>query len=55
MKIACLQLASEMGKVKSNMRKADAILGGAQPDEIDLLVLPEMAFSGECSSPSQDK
>lgn len=47
MKIACLQLAPEMGKGEANMRKADEILSQTQPGELDLLVLPEMAFSGD--------
>jgi protein N-terminal amidase len=49
MRIACLQFAPQVGRVSDNMARADAILSTANPDDLDgldLLVLPEMAFSG---------
>ncbi|APA08298.1 hypothetical protein SS1G_13215 [Sclerotinia sclerotiorum 1980 UF-70] len=46
MRIACLQFAPQVGDVDNNFKKADAILSKADPEDIDLLVLPEMAFSG---------
>lgn len=49
MKIACLQFAPQVGDVDNNMNRADAVLAKADPEELDsldLLVVPEMAFSG---------
>lgn len=49
MRIACLQFAPQVGDVSSNLNRADAVLSKADPaelDNLDLLVLPEMAFSG---------
>ena len=49
MKIACLQFAPEMHKRDENMAKANALLLYIKPGDIDLLVLPEMAFTGKAS------
>ena len=49
MRIACLQFAPQVGRVSDNIARADAILSKADPEELDgldLLVLPELAFSG---------
>ncbi|KAK3327348.1 carbon-nitrogen hydrolase [Cercophora scortea] len=49
MRIGCLQFAPQVGDVSNNLNRADAILNKADPmevDNLDLLVLPEMAFSG---------
>lgn len=49
MRIACLQFAPQVGDVSNNLNRADAVLSKADPaelDNLDLLVLPEMAFSG---------
>ncbi|KAK6006012.1 hypothetical protein QM012_006422 [Aureobasidium pullulans] len=46
MKIGCLQFAPKLGEVHDNIRKADSLLEGTSSSELDLLVLPEMAFSG---------
>jgi len=49
MRIACLQFAPQVGTSPSNMARAEAVLAQADPDDLDaldLLVLPEMAFSG---------
>lgn len=53
MKIGCLQFASVKGDVNNNLSRADAVLLKANADDLDLLVLPELAFSGtlEFSSP----
>ena len=48
MKIATLQLAPELGAVLENIGAADEQLSRVKPDEVDLLVLPELAFSGGC-------
>ncbi|KAM7203751.1 Carbon-nitrogen hydrolase, partial [Rhypophila sp. PSN 637] len=49
MKIACLQFAPQVGDVDNNLNRADAILNKAKAadlEDLDLLVLPELAFSG---------
>ena len=54
MRIATLQFAPRLGKVESNIRRADELLNagmkrfnaGGGRRSLDLLVLPEMAFSG---------
>lgn len=60
MRIATLQFAPKLGNVEANIQRADQLLK-LTPGEIsdgpgieelrpDLLVLPEMAFSGRWSS-----
>ncbi|KAK1247890.1 hypothetical protein MKX07_000778 [Trichoderma sp. CBMAI-0711] len=48
MRIACLQFAPQVADVENNLTKADAILSEANSDDLDLdlLVLPELAFTG---------
>lgn len=47
MKIACLQLDSIIREVDLNIRTADRILSNtSSSDALDLLVLPELAFTG---------
>jgi len=49
MRFACLQFASQVGDTDNNLSRADAVIGKASPDELDrldLLVLPELAFTG---------
>ncbi|KAG8416134.1 hypothetical protein J3459_013757 [Metarhizium acridum] len=46
MRIACLQFAPQVGDVDNNLNRADAILSRVDPEALDLLVLPELAFSG---------
>lgn len=49
MRIACLQFAPQAGEVDNNLNRADAVLAKANQDDVDsldLLVLPELAFSG---------
>lgn len=48
MRIACLQFAPHVADVENNLSKADEILNqvDAESLEIDLLVLPELAFTG---------
>ncbi|AEO56128.1 hypothetical protein MYCTH_2090061 [Thermothelomyces thermophilus ATCC 42464] len=48
MRIGCLQFAPKVGDVTNNIAQAEAVLSSADQDELknlDLLVLPEMAFS----------
>ncbi|WPH00800.1 carbon-nitrogen hydrolase [Acrodontium crateriforme] len=46
MKIATLQLNSRLGEVKYNIDRANAILDASKPGQLDLLVLPELVFTG---------
>ncbi|KAI1824630.1 carbon-nitrogen hydrolase [Xylaria intraflava] len=46
MRIGCLQFAPQVGDVDNNLERADAILSQADPENLDLLVLPELAFTG---------
>jgi predicted amidohydrolase len=49
MKIACLQFAPQVGDIDNNLNRADAVLNKASAEDLadlDLLVLPELAFSG---------
>ncbi|KAJ0372588.1 hypothetical protein COL154_000321 [Colletotrichum chrysophilum] len=45
MRIACLQFAPQVGDVDNNLNRADSVLSKANPEDLDLLVLPELAFS----------
>ena len=36
-----------MGDVENNIKRAEAILADGDPKDLDLLILPEMAFSGK--------
>ena len=47
MRIGCLQFAPQVGDVNNNLNRADAVLNRTEPEDLDLLVLPEMAFSGK--------
>lgn len=47
MRIACLQYAPLVGEVENNISRAEAILEKAILKDLDWLILPEMAFSGE--------
>jgi hypothetical protein len=40
------QFAPQLGDVDNNMNRADAVLSQGIPESFDLLVLPELAFSG---------
>lgn len=46
MRIACLQFAPVVGDIDNNLSRADAVLSRARPEHLDLMVLPELAFSG---------
>jgi predicted amidohydrolase len=46
MRIGCLQFSPQVGDVDNNLSRADSVLLKANPDDLDLLVLPEMAFTG---------
>lgn len=40
------QFAPQIGDVDNNLNRADAVLSKANPQDLDILVLPELAFSG---------
>ncbi|KAI0859224.1 carbon-nitrogen hydrolase [Xylaria cubensis] len=46
MRIGCLQFAPQVGDIDNNLNRADAVLNKANPENLDLLVLPELAFTG---------
>lgn len=49
MRIGCLQFAPKVGDIDNNLNRADSVLAKADPenlDALDLLVLPELAFTG---------
>ncbi|KAL8348702.1 hypothetical protein RB601_002313 [Gaeumannomyces tritici] len=49
MRIGCLQFAPHVGDLDNNLNRADAVLNRADPrdlEDLDILVLPEMAFTG---------
>ncbi|KAI0443576.1 carbon-nitrogen hydrolase [Xylaria telfairii] len=46
MRIGCLQFAPRVGDIDNNLNRADAVLNKANPENLDLLVLPELAFTG---------
>ena len=47
MKIATVQLATELGRFQRNVQEADRHLSTLNPGDVDLLVLPELAFTGQ--------
>lgn len=47
MRIGCLQFAPQVGDVDNNLNRADSVLDRADPEDLDLLVLPELAFTGQ--------
>ncbi|RHZ84067.1 hypothetical protein Glove_86g173 [Diversispora epigaea] len=46
MKIACLQFNPKLGEIEKNQNFASGLLESYKPGDIDILVLPEMAFTG---------
>ncbi|KAK5122000.1 hypothetical protein LTR85_004572 [Meristemomyces frigidus] len=46
MRIATLQFSPSLGAVEHNIQRTNALLDASKPAQLDLLVLPEMAFSG---------
>ncbi|KAL9111398.1 MAG: hypothetical protein Q9187_007929 [Circinaria calcarea] len=46
MRIACLQFSPRLGRIPENIAKANALLEAADTANLDLLVLPELAFTG---------
>lgn len=46
MKVACLQFDPKLGEIARNIEKAESLLADASLENVDLLVLPEMALTG---------
>ncbi|KAI9239214.1 MAG: carbon-nitrogen hydrolase [Podila humilis] len=46
MKIVCLQLEPQLGEVERNTKHATTMVSELKPKDVDVLVLPEMAFTG---------
>lgn len=58
MRLACLQFAPQVGDTDNNISRADAVLSRASSDELDrldLLVLPELAFTGTIHAPNSER
>lgn len=57
MRIGCLQFAPQVGDIDNNLNRADSVLAKANQDDLDsldILVLPELAFTGYAFSSLQD-
>ncbi len=50
MRVACLQFSPKLGKVQENIDRANGLLNGTLTGHLDILVLPELAFSGSYST-----
>lgn len=50
MRVACLQFSTQLGRVEDNIARANALLEESSISNIDLLILPELAFTGAFSS-----
>jgi predicted amidohydrolase len=53
MRIACAQYSPQVSDIDNNLTRADAVLHKAKPEQLedlDLLVLPELAFTGKSTS-----
>ena len=53
MRIGCLQFSPVKADVNNNLSRADAVLLRQDPadvENLDLLVLPELAFTGRCEN-----
>ncbi|KAF4454401.1 carbon-nitrogen family protein [Fusarium austroafricanum] len=46
MRIGCLQFAPQLGDVDNNLNRADSVLSRGKTEGLDILILPELAFSG---------
>ncbi|GAA5835639.1 hypothetical protein JCM11251_002984 [Rhodosporidiobolus azoricus] len=54
LRVACAQFCPAYKDPQASMEKADRLISRLQPGEIDLLVLPEMAFAGYCFKSRED-
>ena len=46
------KFAPQVGDIDNNLNRADAVLNKANPQNLDILVLPELAFSGTSFLPA---
>ena len=46
MRIGCIQFAPVLGEVEQSMTAATVVLEQGDATDVDLLVLPELAFTG---------
>lgn len=46
LRIACVQYDSRIGQVERNIQHVDRLLTALRPEDVDILLLPEMAFTG---------
>lgn len=51
MRLALLQFNPEIGKRTQNIARTNSLLQAVSPQDVDLLVLPELAFTGTLYSP----
>ncbi|GAA5870698.1 hypothetical protein JCM3774_001728 [Rhodotorula dairenensis] len=54
LRTACVQLSPRFKDWDASRARADALIAGLQPGELDLLVLPEMALTGYCFQSRDD-
>ncbi|BGP07946.1 hypothetical protein JCM10049v2_003791 [Rhodotorula toruloides] len=54
LRVACVQFDPVFKKKAQNQKKAEGLIAGIQPGALDLLILPEMAFTGYCFSSRED-
>ena len=47
MRVCTLQFAPQPGEIESNTSRASCLIADLQPGSLDLLVLPELALTGE--------
>ncbi|KAF8327026.1 hydrolase [Cantharellus anzutake] len=53
-RIAVVQFDPQLGKVRENISKVEALTAQLQPGSVDLLCFPEMAFTGYCFASFSD-
>ena len=46
LRLALVQYDAKLGQVQANIGRVDALIAKIQPNSIDVLLLPEMAFTG---------
>ncbi|KAJ8295121.1 Protein N-terminal amidase [Rhodotorula toruloides] len=51
LRVACVQFDPVFKKKAQNQKKAEGLIAGIQPGALDLLILPEMAFTGAFEPP----
>ncbi|GAA5901517.1 hypothetical protein JCM6882_006302 [Rhodosporidiobolus microsporus] len=54
LRVACAQFCPTFKDPSASIKRADELTSRLQPGEVDLLVLPEMAFTGYCFKSRED-